>query len=470
MTGRRLAVGVLMAFMVAGCSPSRRPSDPPMSEAWRLRSISPIGQAVAVGGMVVVYGTENKDLYLYGVAVADGSVRWRQAASPGAVVSGIEVVPNVIDERVAYFRPDAAANLAARLVVASPDTGADLLVSGPFRYVSRPRQCDDGKDICLSSADNGAPPVSKRFSVEAGGPVPDTDAAPAGSRSVGDGLLDLGQRQPEILAGFRDGKVQWRSPLTSYFSPGHSTDKGWYFERYAPGALDVGSVGRAADQEDGATVVFDLSKEQTVAIDAATGSLAWREDGTRFACDGKIALSRTVADGRSEPWPVRCRYRGLAHYKRPTEGVFYEGLDVTVEGFDVTTGKTTWSVLLGAAEAFLRDDARAIAVSDTEVLVQAATGGVVVDVATGVTRPPHAGEVFLCGKGVIFQYREARLLPDGKTANTWRGGTLLSPCVSDGSPATAAPRQVARSIGATVGDRTVVADAGGLVAYDRGGR
>ena len=35
--------------------------------------------------------------------------------------------------------------------------------------------------------------------------------------------------------------------------------------------------------------------------------------------------------------------RGILHYDPSTEAFTYDGLDVTVEGFDVGTGATTWS-------------------------------------------------------------------------------------------------------------------------------
>ena len=144
---------VLMVVLVAGCSSGGGSSEPGLIEAWRLRSITPIGQPVAVSDtVVVVHGTENQDLYLYGVAVADGTLRWRQPASPGAVVPGIAVQPNVIDGRVAYFRPDPSANLAARLVVASPQDGSDQLVSDPNIFRSHPKPCSDGKDVRPPSA------------------------------------------------------------------------------------------------------------------------------------------------------------------------------------------------------------------------------------------------------------------------------------------------------------------------------
>jgi hypothetical protein len=138
-----------------------------------------------------------------------------------------------------------------------------------------------------------------------------------------------------------------------------------------------------------------------------------------------------------------------------------------MEGFDVRTGATTWSLALGPAEAFMDEDIDATAVSDSEVLVQGATGPVIVDLGRGSTRTPGKGEAFWCTTNVIFDYREPRHLPNGATSNSRRGETRLDPCAADGSPTTAVPVHLAKALGATVGDRTVVATSRGLVAYDR---
>jgi hypothetical protein len=216
--------------------------------------------------------------------------------------------------------------------------------------------------------------------------------------------------------------------------------------------------------------VIDWSRSETAAIAAATGAAVWHEDGTRFVCQGKVALDRKVDDGRSEPWPVRCRYRGIGRYDRTTGAATYDGLDVTLEGFDVPTGTTTWSVPMGAAEAFMKGDVNATPLSDREVLVQAATRPVVVDLANGRTRRPATGERFWCNNDVVFEYRESRYYSDGTSSNSWRGGSVLRSCTADGSPAAAMPKQLPPSVGATVGSRTAIATDGGLVAFDRTAR
>jgi hypothetical protein len=418
---------------------------------------------VAVGDVVVAYGTVDRDLLMFGLSVADGTIRWRQAASPSLVASGIPLTPDVIGGRVAYFRPDRSANLGARLVVAAPDTGADLLVSEPLHFTSYPQSCADGRDVCVRVV-QGDRSVSRRFSVEARGVVSDSGAPPPDSRFVGTNLLELGQRQPEVLAGFDGGVVRWRSPLGRHFSPGHSTDQGWHFELYRAAGVHVGSVGSNTDG-DATKGGVDLSKSESAGIRASDGSSAWKAEQTNFLCYSKFDLTRKV-EGNTERWPVRCRMRGVLHFDRATEVSRYDDLDVTIEGFDVSTGATTWSVPLGPATTFMEEHRKAIAVSETEALLQGSDGPVIIDLTNGAIRRPTPTEAFWCGKDLFFQYREAKQFRDGSTHDRWRSGTLLYSCAGDGSPASTIPRSIPPSLGAKVGDRTVLALADALAAYD----
>lgn len=457
---------LLVLVVLAGCSSKVDPPAPALVEAWREESFRPIGQPVAVGDMVVSYGTVGKDLLLFGVPVKEGGIRWRQAATPSHTTSGIPLTPAVIDGRVAYLRPDRIAPLAARLVVASPQTGADLLVSVPLPFESQPSECAEGKDVCARVQD-GDDSVSRRFSVESGGQVPDPSALSRGSRWLGTDLIDPGQRGPELLAGFQGGVVRWRSPLSLHFSEGFSTDDGWDFELYRSAGLHVGTVGSPSDRSGPVANVRDWSKVETAGIRTADGSSAWRSQGTSFSCNQRIELRRPAPAGETEAWPVRCRLRGIGRYERSTGIATFEGLDVTVEGFDVVTGTTTWSVPLGAAEGFMKEDRKATAVTEVEVLVQSGTGPLIIDLSNGSTRRPALGQAFWCATLNVFEYREARQLRSGGTANTWRGGVLLERCGADGSPTTAMPTSLPASLGATVDGRTVIAQADGLVAYDR---
>jgi hypothetical protein len=78
-------------------------------------------------------------------------------------------------------------------------------------------------------------------------------------------------------------------------------------------------------------------------------------------------------------------------------------------------------------------------------------------------------EAFWCATKMLFDYRQSRALPGGGTSSSWRGGTLLSSCAADRAPTADGPGHLARSLGATVGKRTVVSTASGVVGYNQAG-
>jgi hypothetical protein len=461
--GAATALAVVLAACSGGGHRATVAPRPAAVEAWRAAGIKPIGQPVLAGGTLVVYGTQDQDLYLYGVSPADGAILWKRAATPSRTLQGTALTPEVLDGHVVYFRPDAKGVLMARLVVALPDTGNDLLVSDPMFFASHPSHCADGADICVRAYGPGRPLASQRFSVQAHGPVADAMPPPPDSRFLGEDLLDVGTRAPEMLAGFHDGATRWRAPLSRYFPAGYTSDHGWYFELFKTEQLHVGGVASSRARTEGSVTTVDLSMVQTVGIEATTGVLAWKAEGASMGCDAKIQLDRKVAEDRWEPWPVRCRYRGTLRYDSASGAVTYEGLDVTLEGFEVPTGKTLWSVPLGAAEAFMKEDHEPPAAGDSEVLVQSASGPLIVDLSTGAARPPVPDRAFWCESTAQFDYHEPR--NPGEVTSQWRGGTMLDPCGPDGSPTDTVPAHASRSV-ARVGQRTVVATSQGLVAYD----
>jgi hypothetical protein len=79
-------LGLAMVGVLAACSSGAGTPVPTLTEAWRNSEIHPIGQPVAVGDTVVVYGTVGQELRLYGVAVSDGTVRQLPLRPQGGAV------------------------------------------------------------------------------------------------------------------------------------------------------------------------------------------------------------------------------------------------------------------------------------------------------------------------------------------------------------------------------------------------
>ena len=100
-------------------------------------------------------------------------------------------------------------------------------------------------------------------------------------------------------------------------------------------------------------------------IAEATGEVLWRDAGSAYGC---------VEDAQYAP--VRCRSRGVATIRIEDRNSF-EGLDVTVEGFDPATGKTTWAVPLGASTTLVDYDASRVVAGPTQLVVDSASDRVV---------------------------------------------------------------------------------------------
>ncbi len=298
-------------------------------QVWSSTDLRPLGQPVVAAGVPVGLVTEGRKLFLIGIDPATGRQLWKQEASPSAVTPGIPVSVDVIGDRVVYFRPDAAGELYARLVVADPKTGNDLVASGPQLFVSRPTACSrrpDDRDVCtVATASRSQTPRSHRLKVDTGQYVAEDTTVAAYTRSIGDGgLVDLGPRGPEYLAMIRDGNVAWRTPVTQAFPSGFSTDHGWNWRYRSEEHAFIGSIyGPTTQLPDGSRRRDLASGAAMAALSETDGSVLWRDNGSSIDCDGTVSVSV----------PVRCRYRGSATYRtdRPAS---YEGLDVTIEGYD----------------------------------------------------------------------------------------------------------------------------------------
>src|SRR3954451_9560 len=113
--GAATALAVVLAACSGGGHRATVAPRPAAVEAWRAAGIKPIGQAGLAGGTWVVYGTQDQDLYLYGVSPADGAILWKRAATPSRTLQGTALTPEVLDGHVVYLRPDPKGVLMARL-------------------------------------------------------------------------------------------------------------------------------------------------------------------------------------------------------------------------------------------------------------------------------------------------------------------------------------------------------------------
>jgi hypothetical protein len=228
----------------------------------------------------------------------------------------------------------------------------------------------------------------------------------------------------------------------------------------------VGSIFAADDVADDGTRHEDLATSgATAALALADGSVRWRDAGSRLRCGGPLDAATDLDRRQTTVVPVRCRYRGTRSAPPGDAPVSFHGLAVTVEGFDPETGRTTWSVPVGAAQS-LAGEADGLAVaSQTSFLIRDGDRPLVLDLVTGATRAPAAGEPFWCRTEVEFQYREA-YDPNSDEPYERNGGALATPCDAAGRPVDEQPTAGAtRTVGASIGSHTAVATTDGVVGF-----
>jgi hypothetical protein len=456
---RECAAGLCLVLAVSGCGllPDHAPParvTPKARQLW-VRDAKPVGQPLAIGGVAVGEVVENRNLFVVGIDPVTGNELWRTSASPGEVVPGVAVTPVRAGDRVAFFRRDPVGNLYARLVVADARTGDAVASTGSLLFGSPPEECPDSDDVCaLSRTGYDKPYQTHRLKISTGRYVAEQTGLPPRARRIGTaGLVDFGQRDPEIIGLVRQGKLRWRTPLRDAFpAAGFSTDNGWNWQLYPNEKVYAGSVhGKRTGTYGKTDVVISLAAAATAGLSEENGAVLWSDAGSSVTCTGKTA-------------PARCRSKGTLIISPKLERTF-TGLDVTVEGFDVRTGRTTWSVPVGAAEGLVGAETAAPNAGATEIIVRTAAGPVLLDLNTGKQRTPATDEIFWCETHLDFEYREP-YFGKGGVPTYQRAGNRAVTCNAVGDPANGSPTVAATTAtGAHVGPYAVVATEAGFVGY-----
>jgi outer membrane protein assembly factor BamB len=453
------AVATALALLAA-CATSRQPPTapapakalPPVSVVWTNRELSPVVPPQAVGSVAIsIVTTDDRGLALVALEPATGRALWRQPTTPSFVTAGVAIhFARLPGERIAYLRPSNAGSAYARLVVGAAATGADLFSSPDGAFGSYPLLCGDDADVCVTaSGPLGGKRIPHRLALATGRYAPELDGSPVGARHLGYGLLDAGDRPDETFVVVRNGAVAWATPTDVAFPRGFSTDHGWIFRVYRNPRAYVGSIFGPPLETDGDRRVIDLAEGVAMAaIAVETGAVLWRDRGSRFF----VPTART----EEEAPPVRLRARGRATFATGAQ-LSVEDLDVAVEGFDVATGRTTWTAKLGHAASLIGGDVAPPAAGPQNIVVVRPEGPVLLDLATGAVAPPPAGATYWCRTLRRYEHKFGahRVRP---------GGRLASICDAAGRPATALPDAAATiATGARVGDMVVIATADGFV-------
>jgi hypothetical protein len=467
MRARTLLVAVVAAaFMLGGCGAGvrfdGRGLSPVSVPAWTTAA-TPVSQPYSVAGRVVAYTVRDERLYLVGIDPPTGTIAWEREASLGWLNLDAAARPALIGDRVAYLRPAPGPNKLAELVLADPRTGADVAKTGVAVFTGVLSACANGADVCTMSAPKiGTKTVPMRLVAATGRFERDgTDADTA--RVIGErGLVELGTRPAEVLALRRDGRIVWKRPLAEAFPGDASTDGGWRWTHVPEQRLYVGSVWKKPAKAGGWYSRDLATGSATAALSEETGQVLWRDDGSWYGCAGI-----DVPPGAG----VRCRYRGTVRFT--DEETQFDGLNVTLEGFDLATGRTVWSRDVGAVGGLAGDrtpGAYPPVAGDGQITVPVDDTLAALDLRTGRTRVVGGDEPLWCWRSTRYEFREPYRTGDGRTAKRRSGGAALAVCNRAGAVAEGRPRWTAtRWVGveATVDRHVVVATKDGFQGYTR---
>ena len=488
-------VGLLVPQIDQPATPATpTPPSPTASAAAPIESVSTVERAwaaegfaakttpIMIGGSAVLYGTVGSELFLIGLDPVTGAERWRHPASAASIAPGYQVRVIDIDGQIAYLRPgEPTMPRLTRIALIDPVTGADFLVTELRWWDGLPAICaDDPASLCAAanyvSLDNTVADGDFRIDRSTGAItlIPGAATAATGPpaepwTALWDDLVEVGGAPVETVGMVTDDQLVWSAPLSEIFRPGATLDHGWYASK------DNGNrtvfqlsavVGWAGDGQN--YPALDLAANlMTVGIDAADGTVLWREAGTSPQCRYQLPDVRKMSTPGSPDPALRCRYTGRLDSAPPGRNYgLTDPTDVTVtlERVDLQTGKAVWSVPLGAEAALATDgNGPATPIMDDHRIL---AGGLVVDLDDGSSRPPAVGEIFWCPGPQAFEQSVEWYGNDGSVRTDRRAEGEVFTCDSSGNPSPNPPVAVPLAV-STVTDEQLrlVATPNGVVAF-----
>lgn len=466
------------AGAVAAPNVLERSADSP-PPAWDL-IVDSIAQPAVADGVVLVYA-KGSGLNAHAVSVADGKPLWSLPIHPGIGASGVELGPELTKTAAgasaAVFLQSAPAPVDSHgiawwtaPIAVDLKTGRELHRGESQLVTSRPRACDDEKDMCYTSMDGGTgQSVEHRVDLTTGAVLSGSEVNPlVGSfRLVGEGLYSvLESSGRESLARVSGGKELWAVDVKSLFGAGATTNLGWTFRYSKKLDLYVGTVGSnpttetdyAKLRKDGFTV--DLTKRKTVGFRASTGEALWTVDGAEIWCSSSLGTSATkLEDG--DALPVRCEFP-QGSQKLP--GGTYENAMAKLVGYDPLTGNAAWQTEpMAPAEA--KDLMIPIIGRGDTVLGGSKDGLKLINTQNGQSRATKADDIFLCSKAAKYPLPVNPPFTSLPEDNEGSGGDIAFPCDKDGNSAPALTGGAIRDIRTVDGGTAVVALDGKITAY-----
>ncbi|PWJ25070.1 hypothetical protein ATK17_1182 [Branchiibius hedensis] len=390
--------------------------------AWTRKDIEPATEFTVVGSTVFFLGVQRNQLYAFGLDLANGKDRFRIGASPSGATQGVAVGYGTLGDTVAFYGENEDLKGSAPMWLVNLKTGKQTKTNKTL-WRATPQACDHDRAFCGRTED-----TTWRADLRTGELTSFT--LPTG-RTLGDGLSDPLQRDPEMLTYTKDGVQQWSLPLQT-MAPGASTDRGWW--TWSDDRSHMVGIDLFPGEKKGGAWQIDLGKIRSLGIEQASGHVAWTGRGQLTDCG--------ASHPGEQPAFVRCAVRGteIITGDGPAAKVTYQGLDVTIQGFNPATGTATWQIPLGSDPHNLADDSAVPSDARGWWIYSTGHGYVAVDPVSGA-HDTAVGDQNWC------EYRTTIVIRPEMTAEDMkRVGSQTAPCDRAGRRTNQAPRTINTTI------------------------
>jgi outer membrane protein assembly factor BamB len=476
----------MVSLLVAGCGAGGHPSAASLSATgaktsatpahakpagWVRTDLTPVSPPQLAGGRLVLYAEGGGGIQVVGLDPKTGKTVWRDNASPGDTTPGVSARLGVAGSTVVFLRPVDNSSGSSQLVGVDAATGRHLWHTPTGAFEDWPVPCADApRDICTAGSLGAAQQtLALRFRASDGAQVGAVLISQTiGGRMIGPDLYDPGVRDPEAMLAVSGTSVAWTRPLGSVFSfQGDSTDWGWNFDRVPAAGVFVGSVGGPPVSYNATTETISIARSMTAGFRISDGSIAWQDPGTMFACGAPLPCPGEGPAGGIPTMGLRLRITGtITTSTSDMTPRLSHGGDVTIEGFDLATGKTLWSYDAGSDVALV---AQMPPLIGPEIVALPKSGDqmVALNLATGKHRPVSSAAVGWCPSSVTYKTQVGYPNGSGGTAYQRFGASGFEPCTASGDTASQ-PSSVPSFAGVVVGGLTVTSDSSEVAAAPAG--
>jgi outer membrane protein assembly factor BamB len=384
-----------------------------------------------------------------GLNPASGKKIWTRPATASDIPSGQAPSLAVSGNEVIYLDPVRSNTQSARVAALDARTGSILWYAGLNIFHSWPNFCPGQSALVCVAGSTQLPKQTAeiRVNVRTGAQAtPFVFSTLTVGRAVGDGLYDPGNRGPEYLLAIERGAQSWNEPLATIFTlPGASTSDGWTFDRVDRLGLFVGGPGWGPTLQSPAKTVYDLSRAMTAGVGIKDGAVVWRNVGAAYAC-GFLPCPGSPLDGTFTPdqaftpsLGLRLRSRGTITDTNPygtskflpstPTSKLSPTADVTIEGFDLRTGKTRWAFGAGFAPSLITQSATPPLLTSTTLLVHDHAGRLEsLDLATGAHHTVSAAVTGWCRYSIEYRQNLPYTTIEGTSTYTYGAQNGIAPC------------------------------------------